>query len=168
MKFWTSAEILRLREMNEAGISDKDIALSLGRRVNAVKRKRYDLGLPGSERPHWSPHDIEQAISLRKSGHTCRQIAEIMGRTNEGVTSLFRDLNRGKKRGSKYAVPVNPRPAPVKPESIPVFIKPEQVGSDQLRSATIMAIIRFAKSASIDIDQAAAFLLSGQPERQAA
>lgn len=53
---WTAAEETRLRELNAAGVMDKDIAVELGRTPDSITRKRIKLGLPRNLHPHEVPH----------------------------------------------------------------------------------------------------------------
>lgn len=106
---WTTKEVQRLRELYEGGASIAGIATELGRTVTSVKGEVHELGLrrPGrSVYSMWRTSDMTRLVELWRQGYTTREIADIMGRKEDGVKFYLRKARQ--ERGVE-AVPYHGR-----------------------------------------------------------
>jgi transcriptional regulator len=90
----------------------------------------------------WTTSERTRITELRKQGMTIKEIADVLGRTTASIQSAIR-----------Y---VSPPPRARRPIM-------EVTPSDELRDATLTALLRWADSNGTTIDEAAGFLLSGKP-----
>ena len=80
MRFWTTNEEKQLIEMRHKGISQKEIAETLGRSETAIRDKideiRREWGLTKVNHI-WNTHDREKLWSLHESGARAQEMADI-------------------------------------------------------------------------------------------
>lgn len=80
MRHWTNKEIQRLRKLVDAGKSDAEIALLLGRsKCSVFHYRKYVLGI--DIRKHWTPEeDTRLKRLLTTTDKSLSEIAKLMGR----------------------------------------------------------------------------------------
>ena len=100
----------------------------------------------------WTARDLRILKDMIASGNRTKVIAALLGRTPRAVDRMAERLRLGQGPERLYRrVTID---QPIKPP-------PEQIASEALRVRTIKAIMRFANDNHINVDEAAAFLLSG-------
>lgn len=94
---WKSEDIEKLRFLNEKGYTPKQISKELGRTINSVVHKRYEIGLhpPYYVQRPYSDNEFKKIIELLNSGHTQNQIAKIIGRTYLSVKQVIFKIKHG-------------------------------------------------------------------------
>lgn len=155
---WTFPEQERLRELHSRGLSDKEIALEMGRSYHSISTKRRDLGLDTNVNHAWSDGEIAIVRRLMASGVNYCAASRTLNRTPESVRAMYRDLRDGRARGGRH-----------KPEATQaannlytqIHLPSERVSScDVLRDAIIASVKRYADERGMDLGTAATRLIS--------
>lgn len=58
------------------------------------RKRRKKLGMKVDSKKRWSEEELQKAIALRKQGKTYKEIAQILGRTPEGVKDKLKRFAR--------------------------------------------------------------------------
>ena len=89
MRYWTDAEVEKLKVWFEEGIPYKQMAIMLDRDVKTIynkcrKFKNYEIVKKarknGDKRSYWSDADVENLKIWLKEGKSCKQIATMLDR----------------------------------------------------------------------------------------
>lgn len=102
-KFWTTNELLRLKEMDEANLGSAEIARVLGRPRKQVDHQLYrqrHSGWPMRKKPLLDKSQIDEMIELRKQKVTCPEIGKQYGISANRVVELCRNRRRELSGGS--------------------------------------------------------------------
>lgn len=95
-QLWTMAEVKRLDELRDAGVSIAECARRLGRTVPSINHsiRKHALG-----RRHWWSEEHDQLV---RTLLPCREVAEDLGRTEDAVRTRAHRI-RYRRRGPAYA-----------------------------------------------------------------
>lgn len=92
---WTEIDVLTLRQADRDAVGLADVALMLGRTLDAIKGKRRKLGLwrvRGRRSKLFSGVMDEIVTSMKQAGASHRQIGKVVGRTTNQVYERCRAL----------------------------------------------------------------------------
>jgi len=98
-KTWTKKEEEELKRLHSEGRLISEIAIMLDKTEQAVKGKRFRMGL--SYRKKWSRKDIEILKEKHKNGIAIKDIAELLNTTEQAVGSQVTKLGIGATPGSE-------------------------------------------------------------------
>lgn len=87
---WTDDRVEFIRA-NYKRMTYREIAVTLGLRVDAVRVKAQKLGLRKNPVIRWTDEEIGRLVRLRQS-HTIDEISKIMGRPREGIRDRLKKL----------------------------------------------------------------------------
>ena len=121
---YTRAEKNLIKQMFEDGASDVEISQSLGRSAMAIGSQRHILKLHRRRVKHWSESDNSVLMDMFNNGHTYKEIAKKLDRTEGSIEKRLRKL--GMKRSRPY-YPVDeptPEPTPALIPTQPTPVKP--------------------------------------------
>ena len=62
------------------------------------RKRREKLGMELDSRRRWTPEEVEKAIALKEEGKSYREIAQLLGRTPEGVKDKIKRFKKELRR----------------------------------------------------------------------
>lgn len=88
---WTDREHRELREMYEAGVPCREMALRLGRSLKAIYARCIFAGVnrgPMNRKRKWTPAELETVRRMFAAGRPDAEIARATGRSAAAVTEM--------------------------------------------------------------------------------
>lgn len=85
----------RIRQLNEAGLNDREIADRVGFSDVTVRCRRVQMDLPHNGHRNWTVKEERRAVELALSGKTHEEIATIMGRTERAIDNRLSVIGGG-------------------------------------------------------------------------
>lgn len=101
MRFWTTNEEKQLIEMRDRGISQKEIAETLGRSQIAVRNRIDEIRKARklSKCYHiWNTHDRERLWSLHESGAKAQEMADLFRVSTSAIYQQICIMRKNKAR----------------------------------------------------------------------
>lgn len=84
---WTEVQKTQLRELYEAGLSDREIGTAMGVGARSAESMRRRLGLP-RDRFVWTPEHRVELTRLYRAGWSDEELAQHFGSTVKGVQTI--------------------------------------------------------------------------------